>query len=154
LLVADFTYVRLISGVFVSTAFVIDAFAGRIVGWECSTSKHPAFVESTIRQAAALRAREATRWPGAPSTTRTPPASTRVAVSASANSGPCLGGRPAPGARGGEVSRTLDSRRVTPASNTNQDIGVPGLVLPGVPQPLDHLTQRGGGHRGRVLVRG
>jgi hypothetical protein len=33
------------------TAFVIDAFAGRIVGWECSRSKHTAFVESAIRQA-------------------------------------------------------------------------------------------------------
>lgn len=58
LVVADFTYVRLISGVFVYTAFVIDAFAGRIVGWQCSTSKQTAFVESAIRQAAALRARE------------------------------------------------------------------------------------------------
>jgi putative transposase len=58
LLVADFTYVRLITGVFVYTAFVIDAFAGRIVGWECSTSKHTAFVESAIRQAAAVRARQ------------------------------------------------------------------------------------------------
>jgi hypothetical protein len=58
LLVADFTYVRLASGLFVYTAFVIDAYAGRIVGWECSTSKHTRFVESAIRQAAALRARE------------------------------------------------------------------------------------------------
>jgi putative transposase len=39
---------------------VIDAFAGRIVGWECSTSKQTAFVESAIRQAAAFRAREGT----------------------------------------------------------------------------------------------
>lgn len=58
LLVADFTYVRLITGVFVYTAFVIDAYAGRIVGWECSTSKHTRFVESAIRQAAAFRARQ------------------------------------------------------------------------------------------------
>lgn len=58
LLVADFTYVRLAAGCFVYTAFVIDAFAGRIVGWECSTSKHTRFVESAIGQAAALRARE------------------------------------------------------------------------------------------------
>jgi putative transposase len=56
--VADFTYVRLITGVFVYTAFVIDAYAGRIVGWECSTSKHTAFVERAIAQAAALRARQ------------------------------------------------------------------------------------------------
>jgi len=58
LVVADFTYVRLATGVFVYTAFAIDAFAGRIVGWECSTSKETAFVESAIRQAAALRQRE------------------------------------------------------------------------------------------------
>lgn len=58
LLVADFTYVRLTTGAFVYTAFVIDAYAGRILGWECSTSKHAGFVESAIRQAVALRARE------------------------------------------------------------------------------------------------
>lgn len=58
LLVADFTYVRLRTGVFVYTAFVIDAYAGRILGWECSTSKLTRFVESAIRQAAALRVRE------------------------------------------------------------------------------------------------
>jgi putative transposase len=58
LLVADFTYVRLVSGSFVYTAFVIDAFAGRIVGWECSTSKHTAFVQRAITQAASFRARQ------------------------------------------------------------------------------------------------
>ena len=58
LLVADFTYVRLASGTFAYTAFVIDAFAGLIVGWECSTSKHTTFVERAISQASALRARQ------------------------------------------------------------------------------------------------
>jgi putative transposase len=58
LLVADFTYVRLAAGSFVYSAFVIDAFAGRIVGWECSTSKHTAFVERAISQAAAFRSRQ------------------------------------------------------------------------------------------------
>jgi putative transposase len=58
LVVADFTYVRLATGVFCYTAFVIDAFAGRIVGWECSMSKQTRFVESAIRQAAAFRARQ------------------------------------------------------------------------------------------------
>jgi putative transposase len=58
LLVADFTYVRLVTGMFVYTAFVIDAYAGRILGWECSTSKHTRFVESAIRQAATFRARQ------------------------------------------------------------------------------------------------
>lgn len=65
LLVADFTYVRLVTGCFVYTAFAIDAFAGRIVGWECSTSKHTTFVEAAIRQAAALRAREGRPLAGA-----------------------------------------------------------------------------------------
>jgi putative transposase len=58
LLVADFTYVRLATGTFVYTALVVDAYAGRLVGWECSTSKHTTFVERAIAQAAALRARQ------------------------------------------------------------------------------------------------
>jgi transposase InsO family protein len=57
LLVADFTYVRTLAG-FCYTAFVIDAYAGLIAGWECSTSKHTAFVEPAIAQAAAFRARQ------------------------------------------------------------------------------------------------
>lgn len=60
LVVADFTYVRMATGSFAYTAFVIDAYADRIVGWECSTSKQVAFVESAIRQAAAIRSREGT----------------------------------------------------------------------------------------------
>ncbi len=64
LLVADFTYVRLLTGLFVYTAFVIDAYAGRIVGWGCSTSKQTKFVESAIGQAAALRSREGNPLPG------------------------------------------------------------------------------------------
>ena len=56
--VADFTYVPLDGGGFGYTAFVIDAFAGLIAGWECSLSKQTAFVEKAIRQAAALRARQ------------------------------------------------------------------------------------------------
>jgi putative transposase len=58
LLVADFTYVRMVTGCFAYTAFVINAYANLIVGWQCSTSKQTAFVESAIRQAAARRARE------------------------------------------------------------------------------------------------
>jgi putative transposase len=58
LLVADFTYVRLAGGMFAYTAFVIEAFANRILGWECSTSKHTRFVEAAIHQAATIRARE------------------------------------------------------------------------------------------------
>jgi putative transposase len=58
LLVADFTYVKLVTGSFCYVAFVIDAYAGAIVGWEGSTSKETRFVESAIRQAAALRSRQ------------------------------------------------------------------------------------------------
>lgn len=58
LLVADFTYVRLASGVFVYTAFAIDVYAGRIVGWTCSAGKSDAFVRRAIRHAAELRRRE------------------------------------------------------------------------------------------------
>jgi len=46
------------TGAFAYTAFVIDAYAGMIVGWECSTSKVAAFVERAIRQAADKRRRE------------------------------------------------------------------------------------------------
>jgi transposase InsO family protein len=56
--VADFTYVPLVTGRFAYTAFVVDAFAGLIPGWECSLSKQAAFVESAIRQAAEYRARQ------------------------------------------------------------------------------------------------
>ncbi len=62
--VADFTYVRLVSGGFVYTAFVVDAYAGRIAGWECSPSKQAAFVESAIRQSAARRVRQGRPWTG------------------------------------------------------------------------------------------
>ena len=55
--VADFTYVRTSSG-WVYTAFVVDAFAGRILGWECSTSKHTDFVVRAVDQTVALRARQ------------------------------------------------------------------------------------------------
>ena len=55
LLVADFTYVRLTNGTFVYTAFAIDAYAGRIVGWTCSASKEDRFVRQAIRHAAQLR---------------------------------------------------------------------------------------------------
>ena len=58
LLVADFTYVPLSSGVFCYTAFVIDAYAGRIVGWTCSASKESRFVRLAIRHAAQLRSNE------------------------------------------------------------------------------------------------
>ena len=40
------------------TAFVVDAYAGLIPGWECSMVKDTGFVERALRQAVAFRARE------------------------------------------------------------------------------------------------
>ena len=64
LFVADFSYVPMSTGVFAYTAFVIDAYAGTIVGWDCSTSKVTVFVERAIRQAAATRHRQGHPLPG------------------------------------------------------------------------------------------
>jgi putative transposase len=64
LFVADFTYVPMSTGVFAYSAFVIDAYAGTIVGWDCSTSKVTVFVERAIRQAAATRHRQGYPLPG------------------------------------------------------------------------------------------
>ena len=57
LLVADFTYVPMAAG-FGYTAFVIDAYAGMITGWECSLRKNTGFVERALRSAATFRARQ------------------------------------------------------------------------------------------------
>jgi hypothetical protein len=67
--VADFTYVQLAGGGFCYTAFVIDAFAGYIVGWECSATKHTAFVQAAICQAVALRERQGHPLQGGPGET-------------------------------------------------------------------------------------
>ena len=48
--VSDFTYVATWKG-FVYVAFVIDAFARRIVGWRVSTSAHAGFVLDALEQA-------------------------------------------------------------------------------------------------------
>jgi len=48
LLVAGITYVPLAGGGFGHVAFVIDAFAGTIAGWECSVSKTTAFVQRAV----------------------------------------------------------------------------------------------------------
>lgn len=48
--VGDFTYVATWSG-FVSVAFVIDAFARRIVGWRVSRTAHAGFVLDALEQA-------------------------------------------------------------------------------------------------------
>lgn len=48
--VSDFTYVATWQG-FVYTAFVIDAFARRIVGWRVSRSAHAGFVLDALEQA-------------------------------------------------------------------------------------------------------
>lgn len=57
LVVADFTYVPMTCGLGY-TAFVVDAYAGLIAGWECSLRKDRAFVERALRHAAAFRARQ------------------------------------------------------------------------------------------------
>jgi putative transposase len=64
LFVADFTYVRLACGRFAYSAFVIDAFAGLIVGWECSLNHTSAFVERALRQAVELRRNQGHPLPG------------------------------------------------------------------------------------------
>jgi putative transposase len=48
--VADFTYVSTWTG-FIYVAFVIDAFARRIVGWQVSRSAHAEFVLDALEQA-------------------------------------------------------------------------------------------------------
>lgn len=53
LLVADFTYVPLAGGGFGYVAFIVDAFAGTIAGWECSLSRTTAFIQRAIGQAGA-----------------------------------------------------------------------------------------------------
>jgi transposase InsO family protein len=62
--VADFTYAPMVSG-FGYSAFVIDAYAGLIPGWECSLTKDTAFVERALRHAAAFRARQGHPFDGA-----------------------------------------------------------------------------------------
>ena len=64
LLVADFTYVPLRTGAFAYTAFAIDAYAGTIVGWQCSMSKATTLVTRTIAQAARTRAQQGHRLLG------------------------------------------------------------------------------------------
>lgn len=56
--VADFTYVALDTGGFGYTAFVVDAYAGLIPGWECSMVKDTGFVERALRHAATFRSRQ------------------------------------------------------------------------------------------------
>ncbi len=49
LVAADFTYVPLVTGKAAYTAFVIDASAGLIPGWECPLPEKTAFAEYAIR---------------------------------------------------------------------------------------------------------
>ncbi|MDQ0395387.1 transposase InsO family protein [Labrys monachus] len=58
---SDFTYVSTLSS-FVYVAFVIDAFARRIVGWKASTSMQSAFVLDALEQA--LHARQPIKGEG------------------------------------------------------------------------------------------
>lgn len=58
LVVADFTHVAMTGGWSAYTAFVIDAFADTIVGWECAATKATSLVESALHQAASFRDRQ------------------------------------------------------------------------------------------------
>jgi len=53
LVVADFTYVPMVAR-FGYTAFVIDAYAGLILGWECSLIQDVAFVERALHHRRSL----------------------------------------------------------------------------------------------------
>ena len=55
--VADFTYVSTLAG-WVYVAFVIDAYARRILGWKVSTSMNTDLVLDAINQAIFARRRE------------------------------------------------------------------------------------------------
>jgi putative transposase len=44
LVVADFTYVNLVTDTFVYVAFVIDAYAGTVIGWEAPSATQTRFV--------------------------------------------------------------------------------------------------------------
>lgn len=57
LLVADFTYVQVRAG-FVYAAFVIDAFAGTIVGWDVTATANAAMVERALADGLELRRRQ------------------------------------------------------------------------------------------------
>jgi putative transposase len=58
LFVADFTYVKLLGGRHVYTAFVVDAFAGRIVGWQVSANPDAAMVSQALAFTVHERARQ------------------------------------------------------------------------------------------------
>jgi transposase InsO family protein len=58
LLVADFTYVPLLAGGFAYTAFVVDAFAGKIVGWQVAGRADTALVTRAWADAVETRRRE------------------------------------------------------------------------------------------------
>jgi putative transposase len=57
LLVADFTYIKIKSG-FVYGAFVVDAFAGTILGWDISATANAAMVHRALADAIQTRRRQ------------------------------------------------------------------------------------------------
>jgi transposase InsO family protein len=61
---ADFTYVATWEG-FVYVAFIIDAFARRIVGWRVSRSARTDFVLDALEQAPLREVPGSTGWPRA-----------------------------------------------------------------------------------------
>jgi putative transposase len=112
--VADFTYVQMVTGRFTYTAFVIDAFAGLIPGWECSLSEQAAFVEAAIRQAPPTGPGTGTRSARTRSTTPTPAARAVHSVHVTetlllAGLAPSIG-TTAPGSAASSQSATVASR--------------------------------------------
>ncbi len=60
LLVADFTYVKLVTGVFVYVAFVIDAYSRRILGWRAARTMTTDLVLDAVEHAFFTRAQDGT----------------------------------------------------------------------------------------------
>ena len=66
--VSDFTYVATWKG-FAYAAFVIDAYARRIVGWRVSTTPHAGFVLDALANRLSMNAARSRAWGWSTSTT-------------------------------------------------------------------------------------
>src|SRR5512132_3936151 len=138
--VSDFTYVATWSG-FVYVAFVIDAYARRIVGWRVSRTAHAGFVLDALEQA--LHERRPVHGgglvhPTTPSAWRKPGSSRPLAASATATTTPSDRGHPST-----RTVAVLRGRRV-------RDIGMGGLVQQPA-APGAHRQHPAGRSRGALL---
>jgi putative transposase len=140
--VADFTYVSTWEG-FVYAAFIIDAFARRIVGWRVSKTAHAGFVLDALEQALACRRPDAalvhhsdrgsqylsintaSAWPkpasSPPSAASAAPTTTRSPNPSSASTKPNSSGGADRGARSrpSNTPRSIGSIGSTPAACSN-----------------------------------